>query len=256
MASSQIVRYKHGKTVFEVMTRPGSVLKYRDGKLGWDNVLVADEVFTNSKKGDRAKASELKAAFGTDQSGECAKIVVERGELQLSAAERKEKVETRKREIIGYLHKHYVDPKTKMPHPFTRIENAMDQIKYHVDADEPVEKQVDQVLKKMPGILTFRKEEIYGVVKVGHAFYGQCQGLVQKYCKVEKEDWDGQGCSMRVSLVPGDYDTLASALNKVTKGEFQFEVDLAGVVKKEVVSEKKEDTGGGRRGKKGKRGKR
>lgn len=35
----QVVRHKHGKAIFEVLTRIGSVTKYRDGKLGFDNVL-------------------------------------------------------------------------------------------------------------------------------------------------------------------------------------------------------------------------
>ena len=46
---SQIVRYKKGRVVFEVVTKPGSVRKYRAGKLGWNNVLIADQVFSNFK---------------------------------------------------------------------------------------------------------------------------------------------------------------------------------------------------------------
>jgi len=35
----QIVRHKVGGSNFEVLTKIGSVLKYRKGNLGWDNVL-------------------------------------------------------------------------------------------------------------------------------------------------------------------------------------------------------------------------
>lgn len=34
---------------------------------------------------------------------------------------------------------------------------------------------------------------------------------------------------MEISLVPGDYDVLMSELNRVTKGEFQFDVQGQGV---------------------------
>lgn len=45
MAEYQIVKYKHGKITFEVLTYMGSVLKYRDGKIGnIENVLMSDEV--------------------------------------------------------------------------------------------------------------------------------------------------------------------------------------------------------------------
>jgi len=59
MPENQLVRLKIGKQVFEVLTKVGSVLKYRDGKLGWDNVPAIDEVFKNHTKGERAKSDEL-----------------------------------------------------------------------------------------------------------------------------------------------------------------------------------------------------
>ena len=40
-----------------------------------------------------------RAAFGTDVVLECMKVIVEKGELQLTAAERKEKLEKKRAEI-------------------------------------------------------------------------------------------------------------------------------------------------------------
>jgi ribosome maturation protein Sdo1 len=51
MAEIQVVKYKSGKLTFEVLTKPGSVLKYRQKVLGsLDNVLISDEVFKNHNK--------------------------------------------------------------------------------------------------------------------------------------------------------------------------------------------------------------
>lgn len=45
MDKPQIVKYKAGKNTFEVLTKTGTVLKFRKGQLGSiDNVLLADEV--------------------------------------------------------------------------------------------------------------------------------------------------------------------------------------------------------------------
>lgn len=45
MADVQIVKFKVGKVHFEVLTKPGSVLKYRKGQIGSiDNVLMTDDV--------------------------------------------------------------------------------------------------------------------------------------------------------------------------------------------------------------------
>jgi hypothetical protein len=52
-----------------------------------------------------------------------------KGELQLTAAERQEKIDKKRKEIVNYIHKYYIDPKTKLPHPVVRIEGAIDEIK-------------------------------------------------------------------------------------------------------------------------------
>jgi len=45
MDKPQIVKFKAGKNTFEVLTKTGTVLKFRKGQLGsLDNVLLADEV--------------------------------------------------------------------------------------------------------------------------------------------------------------------------------------------------------------------
>jgi ribosome maturation protein Sdo1 len=47
MADVQIVKFKSGKTTFVVLTKPGTVLKYRKGLIGSiDNVLMTDDVRT------------------------------------------------------------------------------------------------------------------------------------------------------------------------------------------------------------------
>jgi ribosome maturation protein Sdo1 len=55
----QIVRFKSGKATFEILTKPGACLKYRQGKLGFDSVMFADEVFKNFSKAERPTREEL-----------------------------------------------------------------------------------------------------------------------------------------------------------------------------------------------------
>ena len=47
----------------------------------------------------------------------------------MTAAERKAKTEKKRAEIINYIHKYYVDPKTKLPHPVVRIDAALTEMK-------------------------------------------------------------------------------------------------------------------------------
>ncbi len=40
----QLVKHKVGAQTFEVLTKKGAVLQFREGKLGWSNVLFADDI--------------------------------------------------------------------------------------------------------------------------------------------------------------------------------------------------------------------
>jgi len=222
----QVVRFKSGKLTLEVLTKPGAVTKYRKGQLGLDNVLVSEEIFKQPyNKGEKPKENELKDALGTEVLADCIKLILEKGELQLTAAERREKVDLKKSEIVNYIHKYYIDPRSKTPHPVVRIEAALEEIKAKIDADTPAERQIADILKKLPDVLPIKKCEIRGILTVPNKHVGSVMGVLSKLVSVEKESYNADGCVMTVSLVPGDYDILLSDLQKVTKGEFQFDIE-------------------------------
>eukprot|EP01089_Gocevia_fonbrunei_P004155 TRINITY_DN14168_c0_g1_i1.p1 TRINITY_DN14168_c0_g1~~TRINITY_DN14168_c0_g1_i1.p1 ORF type:complete len:256 (+),score=60.46 TRINITY_DN14168_c0_g1_i1:41-808(+) len=222
----QVVRYKPSRdTSYEVMTKPGNALKYREGSIGFSDVLFSDDVFTDISKGDKPTDADLKKAFGTSNTQECAKTIVDKGELALSTAERKERVDRMKLEIINYIHKYYIDPKTKMPHPAKRIELALDQMKVTFDPFVPAEKQFhDKIEKRLPELIPVKRCEMMATITIPHSVIAACQGVLKKRCKIGKEDWNATGCTMEISFVPGDYDALISELNTVTKGDFVLDV--------------------------------
>lgn len=224
MTTHQVVRHKIGKLSFEILTKPGAALKYREGKLEFSEVLFIEEIFKNPTKGERYSSEELKDAFGTDSAQECMKIILDKGDLQLSALERKEKIEKKRAEIVNYIHKYYADPKTKTPHPVIRIENALVQLKVKVDPDIPSEKQAHEVLKKLPEILPLKKLETQATLTVQHRYTGVVNGIIQPWCKIIKENYTTEGSVLEISFVPGDYDSLMNSLQRSTKGEFQFEI--------------------------------
>jgi len=244
MPEHQLVRYKAGKVTFEVLTKVGSVLKYRDGKLGWDNVLFVDEIFKNQTKGERANAEDLKLAFGSDNLQDCLKVIIEKGELQLTAEERKDKIDKKRAEIVNYIHKYYVDPKSKLPHPVVRVENALTTLKIKIDPDIPAERQIQDLIKRIPEVMPIKRMEMEGTLTVGNAFIGSAMNVVQQWAKVTKDNYTSEGCSMEISLVPGDYDSFMSDLQKATKGEFTF--DIAGQQDMSTEEPKKGKGGKGR----------
>eukprot|EP01130_Rhizamoeba_saxonica_P013348 TRINITY_DN5692_c0_g1_i3.p1 TRINITY_DN5692_c0_g1~~TRINITY_DN5692_c0_g1_i3.p1 ORF type:complete len:159 (+),score=30.56 TRINITY_DN5692_c0_g1_i3:37-477(+) len=132
MSDVQLVRFrndgKRGKT-FELMCHPGMPAKFRKGLIGFDNVLISDEVWLNHKKGIRAADGDLEDIFGSTDLPAITRRILEDGDIQLTQAERQAIVDKKRREIINYIHKYYVDPKTSLPHPVLRVENAVADVK-------------------------------------------------------------------------------------------------------------------------------
>ncbi|KAL0228061.1 hypothetical protein RCL1_004204 [Eukaryota sp. TZLM3-RCL] len=240
MATTSIVRFTHQKVTFEIITKPGSILEYRKGNGSLENCLVADVVFKNATKGDRASDAELLAAFNTTNQQEAIQQIAEKGEVQLTAAERRTYVEQKRRQMIAYVHKNFISPQTNLPHPITRIEAAFDQIHLRIDPFVPAQKQVeDQVLKPIVSIIPLKKSEIVGVVKMPHHHVGRCMAIVHKYATVRKENYTSEGAELDVSVSPGDFDALNADLSNASKGEATF--NLSGSTRQEQppVSEKK-----------------
>jgi ribosome maturation protein SDO1 len=253
MADIQIVKYKHGKVSFEVLTKPGTVLKFRKGQIGsLDNVLVSDDVWTDHRKGTRASKDELIAAFKTDVAATITKLIVEKGDLELSAAERKEATDKKRAEIVNYIHKYYINPQTKSPHPVSRIENALDTLKVRVDPDAPVDKQVQEVLKRLPEVMPVRKSEMEAKITVPHKYLAQAQGAIKKHAQIKGETYNDVGAVFEVAFVPGAMDTLMQEVEKLTLGEAEIEVAGMGAT---ATQDDAKTKGKPARGGKAKRGK-
>ncbi|KJE92923.1 hypothetical protein CAOG_003805 [Capsaspora owczarzaki ATCC 30864] len=220
----QLVKYKTGKYAFEVACRPGNVMKWRKGELGWSDVLLVDVVFKQFSKGERANAADLAGAFGTEDNDACLKVICEKGQVAETAAERKEKTDKRRAEIVSYIHKYYVNPTNNLPHPVTRIELALGEMKPRIDPEVPADRQAHDIIKKMVEIIPLKKMEMEGTLFIPHKHLGSAMTVVHKWVQKKGETYNGEGCTMEISVVPGDYDSFIADINKATKGEFQFEV--------------------------------
>jgi len=220
----QLVRFSKGKKRFEVMTKDGSVRKFRNGKLGWGNVLVADQIFTDSKKGNVAKSKDLHEVFGTDDLQTCLRTIVTDGDLQISAEERKEDFAAHRRKVIAYIHKTYVDG-GNLPHPISRLEAVIDEAKVRLDPRENPEKHGEDIVSKLRGTLVFKKNTVEYTIIVGHAYAKKAQGVVYKLADVRKESWDAEGCTWILNVPNSQFDGFLSALNKLTQGDFTLLAD-------------------------------
>ena len=72
-----------------------------------------------------AKKEDLIKAFGNDDHTEICKLILDKGELQVSDKERQAALDAMFKEIATIVSDLCVDPETKRPYPVSMIEKIM-----------------------------------------------------------------------------------------------------------------------------------
>ena len=185
-----VVRYVKAGEKFEVLVDPDKAFEFKMGKeLPIDDVIAMDVVYTDSKKGFRASREALMKAFGTDDVRKAIEVILRRGELLLTAEQRKKLVEEKKKQIITFISRNCVDPRTKLPHPPTRIEQALEQVGYPIDPFRDAEEQAREVIERLKAVLPISMEVFLVRAVVPPEHVGRCYGVVKNYGKILKEEW-------------------------------------------------------------------
>ncbi len=216
-----IARLKKSGEVFEVLVDPYLARDLKEGKeVDFEKLLAVEDVFKDSKKGVRVSKDELNKFFGTSDIKIIAKKIILEGEVQITAEQRKEMLEQKRKQIVEYLRRNSVDPRTNAPHPPQRIEMALEQAKIHIDIFKPVEAQIRDIVKALKPILPMRFEEIEIAIKIPPEYTGRAISALYSFGKVVKEEWQRDGSWICIMRIPaGLHGDLLDLLGKVAKGE-------------------------------------
>lgn len=218
-----LVRMKKGKTTYEVMVQEGMVNKFRDGAVNrLDDVVVTQTVWLNASKGLKASSDQLKQSFETDDVQAVLETILRRGEAQESAAERKDKLDSKRQEIITAIQKNYIAPDGR-PLPVVRIGNALDQIKPRIDVDVDAERQVSAMLPKLTAVMPMKKSAggMEGTISVPTHLAGAVSSAIRKHATVHREVY---GDRAKFDVEIHAYDLLMKDLGRVTKGQYELSI--------------------------------
>jgi len=205
---------------FEILVDCDKAMDFREGKAGISDVVVSEGVYTDIKKGLHASESDLEKAFGSTDVMEIGAEIVNRGEVQLTAEYRKKIIDARRKQVVDFLARNCMDPKTRLPHPPQRIENALEEVGVRID-DKPVDAQVQRVIKELQSVLPISMESKKIAVKIPAAYTGKAFGIVKDYAG--KEEWQADGSLVcLIELPAGLQDELFEKLNELTHGAVEI----------------------------------
>ena len=226
MPDTTVVRYSFEGEKFEILVKPDPALDYKLGKKkDLASVLISDEIYTDSKKGSKPSVEKLIAAFKTEDKTEIAQIMFEKGDLNLTTDQRRKMVEQKRKQIVEFIAKTYVDPKTHLPHPPLRIELAMKDGRVSIDPQKNVEVQVNDIVDKLRSIIALKSENLQLEITIPAQYASQSYSVLKSVGSLKKEEWQNNGSLKAILEIPAAArPNVIDRLGSITKGSATVEV--------------------------------
>ncbi|MDR2846442.1 MAG: ribosome assembly factor SBDS, partial [Candidatus Methanoplasma sp.] len=209
----------HGET-FEILLDPVVVDFIKQGKkVDLVEYMAVEDVFKNAGKGTRPAEDKIKEVFGTESISEIARKIIEKGEVQITAEQRREMLDAKRQQVVTYIAANAINPQTKLPHPRVRIELALEEVKFHVDLFKPLDKEIEEAMKLLRPLIPIRFEKSKIAVKLKGEDYGRCFDDLVHFGVVDREEWTADGSWIGLMEIPaGLVPELTEKLKHKTKG--------------------------------------
>ena len=181
---------------------------------------AVEDIFENASRGDRSPEEDLQKAFGTSEVLLIAETIIKKGEISLTAEQRKQFIENKRRQVIEVIARNAINPQTKTPHPPMRIEQAMTEARVNIDPTKSIDDLVKIAMKAIRPLIPIRFEEVEVAVKIPPAYAPKTYGEIAAFGKLSREAWQNNGSWIGVIQIPAGMQTEFYALiNRLTKGE-------------------------------------
>jgi len=221
-----VVRYSFEGEKFEILVKPDPALEYKLGKRkDISSILVSDEIYTDSSKGTRASSEKLLKAFKTEDATAIAERIIQKGELNLTTDQRRKMTSEKRKQIVNYVAKTFVDPKSHLPHPPLRIEQAMEDARVTIDPHKSVDEQINDVVEKLRSIIPLKSENLILEIIVPAQFAAQSYSVLKSTGTLQKEEWQSNGSLKAILEIPAAArPNVIDRLGSITKGTASIEV--------------------------------
>ncbi|MDR1818854.1 MAG: ribosome assembly factor SBDS [Methanobrevibacter sp.] len=211
----------HGEK-FEILVDPDLAADFRglnNSNVEVENVLAVEDIFKDAKKGDKASEEGMDKVFQTKDVVKVATEILRNGNIQLTAQQKRKMQEDKRLIVINKIAREAINPQNGLPHPISRIENAMNESKIHIDPFKPVDEQVKVVLKAIKLKIPISFEKVKMAVHLPGDLVGSGYSLISKFGQIINEEWQQDGSWIAIVQMPGGLqDDFTSQMEKISGG--------------------------------------
>ena len=221
-----IARLESHGCKFELLVDPDKAALIRSGAdIDIEESVAALYVFENASQAERASDEDLLKAFSTTNFNEIAEKIIRKGDIHLTAEQRRQMIAEKRKQIIAFIARHAENPQTGLPHPPQRIENALDEARVAVDPFKTVDEQVKEAMKAIRPLLPIRFAELRLAVKIPGDYAARAYGDIAAVATIDKDEWQKDGSWICVVTIPaGIQNEFYGLLNKICKGDAEVKI--------------------------------
>lgn len=221
-----IARLESGGHRFEILIDPNEAQAFKDGdKIDWEDSIAVDGIWADSAKGERSPENILNDFFESSDLIDIYKKILTEGTIQLTSEQKKEMVDNKKKQILSHITANAMNPQTGGAHPPQRIENAIVEAKYSIDPVKSVERQVEEIIRKIRPLIPISFEKVKAAVKIPAVYVGKCYGQLSGLGTIENEEYQNDGSWVGiVKMSAASHSELENLLGSTTKGTAEIKI--------------------------------
>ena len=221
-----IARLEAGGHRFEILIDPNEAQAFKEGdEIDWEDSIAVDVVWADSAKGERSPENILNEFFESSDLIDIYKKILTEGTIQLTSEQKKEMVDNKRKQILSHIVANAMNPQTGGAHPPQRIENAIIEAKYNFDPIKTVERQVEDIVRKIRPLIPISFEKVKVAVKIPAIYVGKCYGQMSGLGTIENEEYQSDGSWIGIVKMPAaSYNELENLLGSTTKGTAELKI--------------------------------
>lgn len=221
-----VVRLKvHGRR-YEVACYKNKVVSWRSGvETDLDEVLQSRHIFLNVSKGVMAGEGGLSEDFGTRDEEVVAKLILDKGEIQVSEKERAHALESLQRDICVLVSEMCVNPQTHRPYPVRMIEQGMRDCHFSIQTTKSAKSQALALIKQLQPVMPIDRAHMRVTVTCDQSIGKQLKKQLQPLLAgVEEEQWGSVEYRLTALLSPGQYRQVEEVIAQHSSRRAHMEI--------------------------------